>query len=82
MDTVPEGIIDARSRPPVKAFIEDRIHTNLSRTLGNVAARGWTITPAMRHADLDRYLGFGPSDDVLAKVMRGNALRLFGLDRS
>ena len=56
-DIVPEGIIDARSRPPIKAFIEDRTYTNLTRTLRNVAARGWTITPAMRHGDLDGYMG-------------------------
>lgn len=55
-DIVPGGIIDARSRPPIRAFIEDRTYTNLPRTLGNVAARGWTITPAMREADLDGYL--------------------------
>lgn len=55
-DIVPEGIVDARARPPIRAFIEDRTYTNLERTLRNVAARGWTITPAMRHADLDGYL--------------------------
>lgn len=55
-DIAPEGIVDARSRPPIPAFIEDRTYTNLARTLGNVAARGWTITPAMRRADLDGYL--------------------------
>ena len=54
--SLPEGIVDARSRPPIPAFIEDRTYTNLARTLGNVAARGWTITPAMRRADLDGYL--------------------------
>ena len=47
---------DARSRPPIPAFIEDRTYTNLERTLGNVEARGWTPTPAMRRADLDGYL--------------------------
>ena len=47
-DIMPERIIDARSRPRIRAFIEDRTSTHLPGTLGDVAARGWTTTPAMR----------------------------------
>ncbi len=43
-------------------------------------ATGYPFCPIQE--TIDRYLGFGLSDDVLAKVMRGNALRLLGLDGS
>ena len=46
------GIVDARSRPPIKAFIEDRTYTNPSRTLADVRARGWTPTASMEQPDL------------------------------
>lgn len=54
-ELLPGGIVDARSRPPIPAFTQDRTYTNLERTLGNVRARGWTITPAMEQSDLDGY---------------------------
>lgn len=35
-------IIDARSRPPIAAFLDDRTYDRLEGTLANVRARGWT----------------------------------------
>ncbi|WP_283137981.1 amidohydrolase family protein [Rhizohabitans arisaemae] len=49
-------IVDARSRPPIAAFLPDRTYVNLERTLRNVRARGWTPAPAMEGKDLDGYL--------------------------
>ena len=47
-DIVAQGIVEARARPPIEAFIEDRTCTDLTRTLRSAAALGWTITPATR----------------------------------
>ncbi|MEV7232166.1 amidohydrolase family protein [Polymorphospora sp. NPDC051019] len=49
-------IIDARSRPPVPAFLADRTYVNLDRTLRNVRARGWQPTASMREPSLMGYL--------------------------
>ncbi|GAA1004346.1 amidohydrolase [Acrocarpospora pleiomorpha] len=49
-------IIDARSRPPIAAFLPDRTYVNLERTLRDVRARGWRPTPSMERPELDRYL--------------------------
>ena len=43
-------------------------------------ATGYPFCPIQE--TIDRYLGFGLSDEVLHKIMRENALRLFRLDES
>lgn len=49
-------IIDARSRPPIGAFLADRTYVNLERTLGNVRSRGWTPTASMEERSLEGFL--------------------------
>lgn len=49
-------IVDARSRPPIPAFLPDRTYQNLGRTLGDVGRRGWRATADMTGKDLDGYL--------------------------
>ncbi|MCY4622336.1 MAG: hypothetical protein OXD34_10975 [bacterium] len=63
---VPVGIIDPRSRPPIKALIRDRTCTYLPRTLKNVAARGWRMTPRCLVA-INRCSSEEPSLDELAE---------------
>lgn len=52
---LPVRIVDARSRPPLPAYLPDRTWRNLPRTLRNVRARGWTPTASMERADLAEY---------------------------
>ena len=47
-DIVPEGVIDARDGGPSRHASRTAPCTT-SPTLLGVAARGWTITPAMGH---------------------------------
>ena len=49
------GIVDARARPPIQAFLEDRTYTNPTRTMANVRARGWTPTTTMEEPTLDAF---------------------------
>lgn len=49
------GIVDARARPPIQAFLEDRTYTNPTRTMANVRARGWTPTATMEEPTLDAF---------------------------
>lgn len=51
----------------MRTFLQDRF----------LFASGYPFCPLQ--ATVDRYLSFGLPDDVLAKVMGGNAARLFGL---
>jgi hypothetical protein len=56
------GIVDARARPPIEAFLEDRTYTNPARTMANVRARGWTPTVTMEEPTLDAF--FAEAEDA------------------
>ena len=46
------------------------------------AGVGQSLLPCSRSETIDRNVGFGLSDEVLAMVIRRNALRLFRLEGS
>jgi predicted TIM-barrel fold metal-dependent hydrolase len=49
-------IIDARSRPPIEAFLGDRTYSsNLFGTVANVRARGWDPPASLEHRSLDLF---------------------------
>jgi len=48
-------IIDARSRPPIAAFLGDRTYANLEGTAANVEARGWETPPSLEQRSLDLF---------------------------
>jgi uncharacterized protein len=48
-------IIDARSRPPIAAFLGDRTYANAEGTAANVRARGWEVPPSLEARSLDLY---------------------------
>src|SRR5262249_34189977 len=45
-------IVDARSRPPIDAFLGDRTYAALEGTVANVRARGWEPPPSLEARDL------------------------------
>jgi hypothetical protein len=45
-------IVDARSRPPLEAFLGDRTYAGLEGTVANVRARGWEPPPSLEARDL------------------------------
>ena len=45
-------IVDARSRPPIEAFLGDRTYAALEGTVANVRARGWEPPPSLEAGDL------------------------------
>lgn len=49
-------IVDARSRPPIPAFLPDRTYQNLERTLADSRRRGWTPSASITGRDLEAYL--------------------------
>lgn len=48
-------IVDARSRPPIEAFLGDRTYANLDGTVANVRARGWEPPPSLEHRSLETF---------------------------
>ena len=48
-------IVDARSRPPIEAFLGDRTYAALEGTVANVCARGWEPPPSLEARDLDLF---------------------------
>jgi uncharacterized protein len=48
-------IIDARSRPPIEAFLGDRTYTALEGTVANVRARGWEPPPSLEQRSLELF---------------------------
>lgn len=52
---IPEGIIDARARPPIEAFLEDRTYKDTERTVRNVENRGWQAPKSLLNRSLDEY---------------------------
>lgn len=95
-DIVPGGIIDARylgvafRRANVWVFPDvyfpglpgEADYVKGIATLADrfLFATGYPFCPIQE--TIDRYLGFGLSDEVLRKIMRENALCLFRLDES
>jgi uncharacterized protein len=45
-------ILDARSRPPIEAFLGDRTYSKLEGTIANVRARGWEPPPSLEQRSL------------------------------
>lgn len=48
-------IVDARSRPPIAAFLGDRTYSALEGTVANVRARGWEPPPSLEQRSLDLF---------------------------
>lgn len=48
-------IVDARSRPPIAAFLGDRTYTALEGTIANVRARGWEPPPSLEQQSLELF---------------------------
>jgi uncharacterized protein len=48
-------IVDARSRPPIAAFLGDRTFANVEGTLANVRARGWEPPPSLEQQSLELF---------------------------
>jgi predicted TIM-barrel fold metal-dependent hydrolase len=48
-------IVDARSRPPIEAFLGDRTYERLEGTVANVRARGWEPPPSLEQRSLDLF---------------------------
>jgi predicted TIM-barrel fold metal-dependent hydrolase len=48
-------IVDARSRPPIGAFLGDRTYASLEGTAANVEARGWEVPPSLEARSLDLF---------------------------
>jgi predicted TIM-barrel fold metal-dependent hydrolase len=48
-------IVDARSRPPIEAFLGDRTYASLEGTVANVRARGWEPPRSLEVRSLDAF---------------------------
>jgi len=48
-------IIDARSRPPIGAFLGDKTYARLDGTVANVRARGWEPAPSLEQRSVELF---------------------------